>query len=284
LQRSYEDAVSRSLLPVLGYDGGFSVTANVDLDPTSAETKTRRYDPEGQVVSSEELEETLTENNKPNGVPGVDANLPERPVTANSQTREEANQSRSNFMYPTVDELSRRPAGAIRHLSIAVQVDSARVAALATAHEIAPEEMQKRINDIVQAASGASDARGDVVEVAFLPFAATKWADGDAAAPALQPIEMLPYVPYAVAALAILLTFWFVVRPLMAAGLGTAAADEEEEDDADNVVELPGPEPLAARLREMVDNYEPIEATDLNNLIDEYPEATAQVLRKWSRA
>jgi hypothetical protein len=40
---------------------------------------------------------------------------------------------------------------------------------------------------------------------------------------------------------------------------------------------------LTERLRAMVDNFETVDAADLNRLVDLEQEATAQVLRRWIR-
>ena len=38
---------------------------------------------------------------------------------------------------------------------------------------------------------------------------------------------------------------------------------------------------LAERLRMLVDNFEPVEAQDLNRLVELQMDASAQVLRRW---
>ncbi len=293
VEERYTHAVTRALLPVLGWDGGFSVSTNVDVDPTSSETVSKRLDAESQALVSEQLEETNSTTQEPDGVPGVDANLPERPAANGGATsQEERSAATANYTYPTVDEVVRRPAGDIERVSVAVQVDAARVAALAEAGNTSAEELQKRIEQAVRAAVGFDAERGDVVAVHVMPFAERTWEEGTVAASAL-PYELLSVLPYAVAALALVLLFWFVIRPLVqqatspAAVLAAAEGEEGElaatVDENGNVVSLEEKRSLAARLEDLLEAPESIDPDQLSTIVDEQPEAAAKVLRLWAR-
>jgi len=290
LEQRYDQAVTKALLPVLGWDGGFSVTASVDLDTTSSETVSKRVDAEGQALLSEQLDESQSTRTEPGGVPGVDANLPERPADGAGQggpsNQEERSSATANYTYPTIDQVVRKPAGGLDRVSVAVQVDAARVTALAAAGETTAEELQSRINDAVKAAIGFDAERGDLVSVHVLPFAEREWEEGTVASSAV-PAELLAALPYAVAALALVLVFMFVVRPLMGsvltppAALAAAGEGEEGEEGDDNVVPLE--RPLTNRLEDLLDGPEPIESGTLSELVSEQPAAAAKVLRMWSR-
>jgi hypothetical protein len=39
---------------------------------------------------------------------------------------------------------------------------------------------------------------------------------------------------------------------------------------------------LATRLKRLVDNYQPVDANDLNRLVNEQSQASAAVLRRWN--
>jgi len=289
VEERYSQAVTKALLPVLGWDGGFSVSTNVDVDPTSSETVSKRLDAESQALVSEQLEESNSTSQEPNGVPGVDANLPERPAGNTGATnQEERSSATANYTYPTIDEVVRRPAGDIQKVSVAVQVDSARIAALAETGETTPEELQKRIEQAVQAAVGFDAQRGDVVAVHVMPFVERDWVEGTAA-PSAFAAELLSVVPYAVAALAIVLLFLFVVRPLVQQATAPAVlAEAEEEEGAEldedgNVVSLDEQRSLAAKLEDLLEAPESIDAKELSLVVDEQPEAAAKVLRMWAR-
>ncbi len=288
VEERYTHAVTRALLPVLGWDGGFSVTTNVAIDATSSETVSKRLDAEAQAMVSEQLEESSSTSQQPNGVPGVDANLPERPAGNTGTTnQEERSAATTNYTYPTIDEVVRRPAGDIERVSVAVQVDSARVASLAEAGGTTTEELQQRIEQAVQAAVGFDAQRGDLVAVHVMPFVEREWVEGTVA-PSVLPAELLSVVPYAVAALAIVMLFLVVVRPLVQQAtapveLAVADSDEVGVDEDGNVVSLDERRSLAARLEDLLEAPDAIDATQLSSLVDEQPEAAAKVLRLWSR-
>jgi len=299
VEQRYDQAVTKALLPVLGWDGGFSVTTSVDLDDTSSETVSKRVDADGQALLSEQLDESQSTRSEPGGVPGVDANLPERPAEGGPggqgvNNMEERSSATANYTYPTIDEVVRKPAGSLERVSVAVQVDAAKVAALAAAGETSAEELQKRIHEAVEAAVGFDAQRGDLVSVHVLPFAEREWDDGTVAASAF-PAEVLAALPYAVAALALVLVFTFVVRPLMTTvtapatllaegeGEGEGSGEGLDEDADGNVVELEPKRPLANRLADLMDGPEPIASETLSELVSEQPAAAAKVLRMWAR-
>lgn len=290
LENRIERQVSQALLPVLGYGGGFSVTATVDLDLTSRETTTRQVDAAKQAVVSEVNEETLTSaGTKQGGVPGVDANLPERGTpSAGASTESNRTANTVNYAYPTVDEVATRPAGGVQRVSVAVQVDEKRLASLVegSAGKIEPEALKKQIDAAVQAAVGFQAARNDVVTVSYLPFATPEWTVGTDA-PMVPGTVVNDALPYAVAVLALALVFWFVVRPIVGAVVRplepepaevVALVDgevltEKQESDAD----------IANRLKALVDNFQPVDQEELNRLVDREAETAADVLRKWAR-
>jgi flagellar M-ring protein FliF len=290
MEGRYERAVSQALLPVLGWGGGFSATATVDLDLESRQVTTRQMDSAKQAVVSEVNEEQQSQAGGRGGVPGVDANLPERaPANNGSATAGNASNrttSTLNYAYPTVDEVANRPAGGLRRLSVAVQVDDGRIAQLVEASDgkLDGDALKKQIEAAIRASVGYDAARNDQVTVSYLPFAAAEWTEGTepAASASSVPLQALPYL-VGIAALGLL--FWFVVRPIVSAVVRPIAPPEP-------VLALPGPEgevventsELVNRLRSLVDNYQPVDHDELNHLVASEAEIAADVLRKWTRA
>jgi flagellar M-ring protein FliF len=283
LEQRYEDAVSDALDPLLGYQGGFSVTATVDVDRTSAQTVTKVVETDKQALLSEQLSEQSSEEASKGGVPGVDANLPERPAAAvRGGGKSESTAITSNYVYPTVDTVTDLPSGRVQRVNVAVQVDSARIAALAEAADSSAEELQTRIQEAVRAAVGFDANRNDQVNVSFVPFAEPAWVEGEAVAGTWQDVatELAPVLaPWIVAALGLLLGFVYVVRPLMAAA--TAPAELEADLSEGSADEGPS---MAERLRIAANNFESIEPSDLNRLVYRESDAAARVLRQWARA
>lgn len=292
VERRYERAVSQAILPILGYDGGFSVTANVDLNTSTVDHTSYILDVDKQAMLSEQLEESESTEQDPGGVPGVDANLPERAAPANNTaSRSITSAITSNFQYPADLKETHTPAGDIERVSVAVQVDSAAIASLAEAAGIPVEDLQKQISEAVQAAVGYDEIRKDNVSVTFLPFAEVDWDATDVPVSGSIATDAASLAPSAVAALALLLVFWFIVRPLVQrvtsqptrAG-GGASGVSGLPDDLVGALRASDPDAdLAQRLRLLVDNYQPVDASDLNRLVSRESDAAAQVLRQWKR-
>ena len=294
VESRYERAVSQALLPMLGYGGGFSVTATVEIDMTSKEVTTRQVDAEKQAVISEVNEETQTETRgTAGGVPGVDANLPERQGPGNGgPTASNRTALTTNYVYPTIDEVSKQAAGAVKRLSLAVQVDENRLKQIveASGGSLDAETLKKRIDSAVQAAVGIDAARGDQIAVNYVPFAPAEWMVGTE--PEITASSVLQSsLPYLLPLVALGLVFGFVVRPVMTAVVrpiappepekpaeGEVPAKSKEEEEQERDVEL------ANRLKSLVDNYQPVDHGDLNRLVDRESEIAADVLRKWARA
>lgn len=285
-ERRYESAVANALNPLLGYGGGFSVTATVDLELTEEERLEKSVDTEKQALLSEQLQDTKSEKGGENGgIPGVDANLPERPDTSvGGGGKSESSAVTSNYVYPTVDTKTVRPSGEVRRVSVAVQVDETRINALAEAAGIPVEEIQGRIDTAVKAAVGFSTDRQDTVSVTFIPFAEPEWIEGGG--PVVPWWEIATtIVPWIVAALAMLLGFLYIVRPLMEA-VTRESLPEVDEDAWMSGGGAAGPDSdagLAERLREMATNFQPVDPEDLNALAQQQSAAAAHVLRNWHR-
>lgn len=292
LEDRYEGAVATALLPVLGTTSAFSVTAAVDLDLTSTETVSKRVDIEKQAVLSEQLDESSNQSGEAQGVPGVDANLPERsqPGGAGKTQNSDRSSSTFNYMYPTVDEIQRRPAGGVTRVSVAVQVDKLAVDALVKAGRIDDAEaFRASLASAVQAAVGYDEGRKDVLTVSMLPFADRAWVEeSEVITPTDWIMKLLPWIT---ALAGLTLTFLYVVRPVMNAATRTTASKEMEA--ARQIAEGQGAgekaEPvdedaqLADRLRSLVDNFQPIDSSDLNRLVEREAMAAAQVVRLWSK-
>jgi flagellar M-ring protein FliF len=289
LEDRYERAVAQALLPVLGWGGGFSVTANLDLDLESRETTTRQMETAKQAVVSEVNEEQQSNQGGAGGVPGVDANLPERggggagDATASNRTT-----STLNYAYPTVDEVAKRPAGGVRRVNVAVQVDDARIGQLVEASTggLDADTLRRQIEGAIRAAVGYDASRNDQVAVTYLPFAPAEWTEGTEA-PTDPGRLALDLAPHLVGLAALGLVFWFVVRPLV--GAVTAGPDPRLVVTPLPAIRGPaadGPESgadLAARLEALVDSFQPVDQEALNRLVSGEAETAADVLRKWSR-
>ncbi len=282
LARRYEDTITRALLPVLGSTDAFTTAVTVEVESGSDETTEHEVDVDRPAVTQEQNEQSEDARSQGAGLTGVDANLPDRAGTPSATgDRTVRTAVTTLYDYPSTTRHTVRAAGSIRRLSVAVQVDAARVATIAGGD---PAEAEKTLEAIVRAAVGDDVQRRDTVQVKVLPFVARpeEVASAEPSIPLALPTSL---AGYAVGALALVLVFVFVIRPMLAVATRPKPLTEPKADatrpSAGEDVHHDGA--LANRLRQMVEDYEPVNAGDLSKLVDLESAASARVLRKWNK-
>jgi flagellar M-ring protein FliF len=214
------------------------------LDFRKVETTEERYDPNSQVVRSEQRgqEKANGVNGVSGGVPGVQSNVPEGAGQEPAQTSSSNNQTKNETVnYEISRTVSRvvESSGNIKQLSVAVLVDGIYEVAKASEGEKSssdtakkyvarPEEEMKRIEEIVKKAMGYSAERQDQVQVTNVQFdIATEEPPAQGVEAAAEPANSFtPYIRYGVGGGLFLLILFFVVRPLMTM-LGTTGSTPE---------------------------------------------------------
>jgi flagellar M-ring protein FliF len=289
-EAALQGRVERTLTKFLGSEALFDVAVAIELDDTSTDETKTSLDPSSGVPISEQLTEETTKGSRSAGVAGSESNLPEKPATTLTGNEQTSSQSQTNYEYTRTTTHVSRPAGTLKRVSASVSVDEAALQALVAAGpgERTLENARAQLSSTIQAAMGYDAQRGDTLQVTVLPFN-TKIAQQTAEL-AEAPLDFMRYLPWALAALAMGLVFVFVIRPMMAratlppqpalagaAGegdlIGVAGGDPTERDM-----------PLAERLRHLVDNFEAVDASELNRLVEAQTEASTQVLRRWMRS
>ena len=211
------------------------------LDFRKVETTEERYDPNSQVVRSEQRgqEKANGVNGVSGGVPGVQSNVPDGAGQEPAQTSSSTNQTKNETVnYEISRTVSRivESTGSIKQLSVAVLVDGiyemakpseAGTASSDTAKKYVPrpEEDMKRIEEIVKKAMGYSVERQDQVQVTNVQFdIATEEPPAQGVEAAAGPTNsFIPYLRYGVGGGLFLLILFLVVRPLMVM-LGTTGS------------------------------------------------------------
>ncbi|MGZ9189581.1 MAG: flagellar basal-body MS-ring/collar protein FliF [Nitrospira sp.] len=229
LEKDIETRIQTMLERIVGVNKAVVRVSSV-LDFRKIETTEERYDPNGQVVRSEQRgqERSSGVNGTSGGVPGVESNVPGGTEAEGGQTSSTNNQTKNETVnYEISRTVSRivEPTGTIKKLSVAVLVDGtyeAGKAGEATSDQpkkyvARSEEEMKRIEDIVKKAMGYSTERQDQVEVVSIQFglgseepvgtAVEATPDGTKA--------WMPYVRYAVGGVLFFLILFMVVKPLM---------------------------------------------------------------------
>ena len=261
------------------------------VDFRKVETTEERYDPNSQVVRSEQRgqEKANGSNGVGGGVPGVQSNVPpgteQEPTETSSSNSQTKNETVNYEISRTVSKIV-EPVGVIKQLSVAVLVDGMYESAKAGEGEAADapaaarkyiprsEEDLKRIEDIVKKAMGFSAERQDQVQVVNVQFGVgpDEPQGMGAEATAEGPKAWLPYLRYAVGILLFAVILLFVVRPLLAM-LGTTT--EQMQADA-SVSALPGRTGMTeASLTHAPDRAQIIDMARKN------PDTTAVVVKQW---
>ncbi len=284
-ENRYESAIRSAILPILGSAEGISIAVTAELETTSLERTIQSIDPTSQVPLSEKLREEDSTDTRPGGVPGTEANLPENEADATGNSRS-VSDSTVNYEYARTQERKVELPGRLSRISAAVVVNDALIQSLvADAEDVEAEaaKLQKKIRETVRTAVGHDEERGDVVEVTFAPFAPTPELEEPGIVEQLQSTINLSQV---VAALAVILFFVFVARPLMQQISGSAPGRKSvaRRDGDDGKTGSESTDGLTSRLRYLVDNFEPVSSQDLNRLVEAQSEASVQVIRRWLRA
>ncbi|MDE0881334.1 MAG: flagellar basal-body MS-ring/collar protein FliF [Myxococcota bacterium] len=284
-EKDLERRITVLLEPMLGV-GNIRVQANMEYDFDAVQSTKDLYDPERQVVRSEERTEEEREiegaRAAQGGQAGAEANEPggEGSVAAaGGASKTKRGTERSNYEIDKTTEVVVRQSAILKRMSIAVLVNASAASVAENAGEKAQslsEAELKQIRDLVASASGFNDKRGDAIQVVQSPFQTNGLEMPEAA---MDLAGMMPMVQGVVALIIALMVVFMVVRPLLAQ-LG------EIRPELVDAAALPGTvEDVAKRLEEAEREAAGRKMLEQRNSVVEYaseePEKTAEILRGW---
>jgi flagellar M-ring protein FliF len=170
--------INSTLEPLLGADK-FRATAAVDCDFSSAEQSEEQFDPGKSVMVTSQKTEDISGGPVAAGVPGAASSLP-RPISRPVAGSNGVTRRTENITYQSSHTVRhvRLPEGAIKHISVALLVDSdvrwegTGDKAKRVVQPPTPEKL-KTIHDLVAGVIGFSAERGDQLVVESLPFEST---------------------------------------------------------------------------------------------------------------
>jgi flagellar M-ring protein FliF len=178
LEKDLLAKVNSTLAPLLGEDK-FRAGITVECDMTSGEASEEIYDPEKAVVTSETKTEDMAGIPLARGVPGTPSNLP-RPTSrpASAQTSSQRKSESTNYQASRSIRRTKIPQGQLKRISLSVLLDQGMrwegVGPKAKrVFDVPSPEKLKAIRDVVSAAVGLNNDRGDQLIVESLPFDAT---------------------------------------------------------------------------------------------------------------
>lgn len=183
IERAYEVRIA-DLLSDITASGKVRVQVAADIDFSAVQESRESFNPDKQVVRSEQIlreSRAATANAGAQGVPGALSNQP--PTGADLQTKEESSEEQAvpsneptsivrNYEVERVLNYVNTPAGSVRRLSVAVVVDNARkekadgtmISVPTSADDI------EQLTQLVRDAIGFDEQRGDRVTVMATDF------------------------------------------------------------------------------------------------------------------
>ena len=231
VERKLENQVLTMLEKALGANRAI-VRVSCALDFKRHEMTEERYLPENQVVRSEQMfnETTREPDTIPQGIPGIQSNLPESSPAQNKSTGGEnatfAKQDRTvNYEIGKLTSRTMEPVGSMERISVAVLVDGTYQSNSKengkTEWTYVPRSAEEltKIENLVKSAVNFVADRGDKVEVVNIPFETAKIGESDTNSAIESWLSKLknykPYFKYTFLSLFLILTFIFVVQPLI---------------------------------------------------------------------
>ncbi len=284
LARAVEEMLERTLGP-----GRVRAEAAMDLDFDQVRETQERYDPDGQVVRSQQSTTDNTRTTEVAASVSVQNNLPNADAGANpAGSQEQKQEETTNYEISKTVRTLVHEQPQLRRLSLAVMVDGAAVRGpdgVPAYVERTPEELA-RIATLVRSAIGFNEQRGDRVEVVNMRFV----SDGDgqeAAVPSgwahFERSEILRLAETVFLALGVLLTLLFVLRPMvLRLTMAPAGAPVALALAADATVALNAPaEDELVQLANVVGAMRVASIRRVSELVDSHPEESLAMLRGW---
>ena len=217
VERDLESRIISILEPVVGKDKVKAKVA-VSLDFTRIEKTEERYDPDGQVIRSEQRNIEKSISGLTGGVPGVSSNLPNNrtATTSLSQGQSEKRSETINYEISKVISRTVNSPGDIKRISVVALVDgiyTVEQGSKEKKYSPRSEEELKKIEEMVKSAVGFLPDRGDDVRVINMQFETIQDELPE------TKTEIIPIITtvlkYLSPIVAVALFFIFILRPLI---------------------------------------------------------------------
>lgn len=227
--------VERLLEARVGY-GNAVVEVSVETVTDRESITQRTFDPESRVVISTDTEErTTASEDARGGAVSVASNLPEGDGNRNSNTSSQNSETRERVNYEvseTQREVVKSP-GAIKRLTVAVLIDGTLKVDDSGTEVFVPrsEEEMSSLHDLVAAAVGFDESRGDVITLKSMQFEPIA-EQGSAVAPSFlqsMNLNVMSIIQLVVLGVVAMVLGLFVVRPIL------------NSKPASDMAELPAP-------------------------------------------
>ncbi len=238
--------VERLLEARVGY-GNAVVEVSVETVTDRESITERTFDPDSRVVISTDTEErTTASEDARGGAVSVASNLPEGDGSRNANSSSQNSETRERVNYEvseTQREILKSP-GAIKRLTVAVLVDGTMEIDESGAEVFVPRSQEEMagLRDLVAAAVGFDETRGDVITLKTMQFEPIV-EQGSTAEPSLlqsMNLNVMSIIQLVVLGIVTLVLGLFVVRPILNSKATSAVA--ELPAPTDSIPPAPFPE------------------------------------------
>jgi flagellar M-ring protein FliF len=258
LETTMAERIVQTLAPVVGADHVKS-SVTIDYNPNSGESTQELYDPNATALVTSQLTQDQSTGAPAAGIPGTPSNVPSAPpsaATANTppaqaKSAEVVSGMRSESKTFAVSKTTHHtiePAGQIKRIAAAVLIDDLIVEKTvagkpqATRAKRTPEEM-KQFEDLVRAALGFNQQRGDELSLQNISFEVSPVEVTPAPSPVQRTLRLVgPWIGllrYAGLAALFLVIYLLILRPVKNQVMATLKALPPRNEQA---ALPPGPE------------------------------------------
>lgn len=219
IERELEERVVAILEPVVGR-GKVRAKVSAQIDFTKTEKTEERYDPDSQVVRSEQKLVEKSSKTSPGGTPGVSSNVPGKTgVELTSSSYSEKKTETVNYEISKVMSHTVILPGEIKRLSVVALVDGTYTQTEGSKEKKyipRTEEELKKFEAMVRNAVGFAESRGDDVRVINMPFQEdySQKEESEVKEKEIMPV-VLTGIRYTFPIVAVVLLFLFVIRPII---------------------------------------------------------------------
>ncbi|MDO9338408.1 MAG: flagellar basal-body MS-ring/collar protein FliF [Caulobacter sp.] len=314
IERDLAERIRQQVEGIVGV-GKARVEVSADIDMAQVTEQKKTYDPDGQVIRSEQTSEEASEEGSAQNsdtvtaganIPAGDAGNPNfLPLNKNKTT---GAQSTTNYEISETLRTEVLAPGTVQKLSVAVAVDGATGAGTGgkpgpyTART--PEEMAK-LDELVKAAVGFNAGRGDTVKVVNVRFSRDDALEGDGKAGmfSFDKNDIMRFIELGLGAIVVLLLMFFGLRPLLkslgqpaggpmpmlagAAGArGAAPADAAQmqvqyDPATGEMLALPSEMDQRIDIARIEGQVKASSVKRVSEFVDNHPEESVSILRSW---
>ena len=288
LAHAVEVMLERSVGP-----GHVRAEVSLDYDYEQIRETQEKYDPDGQVVRSQQNSSNNTRSSEAPPAVTVQNNLPNADAGASTAgSQEQRQEETTNFEVSKTVRTLVRDQPQLRRMTVAVMVDGVTGRApdgTASWTERSPEDLS-RIGALVQGAIGYNEQRGDKVDVVSMRFVSTD-EPGDASPEGFlarfDKADVMRLAETGLIGLIVIICLMFVLRPMMlrlTLPVAALPATDVALAASSAAAALTGPDGSADVMVDLADAIEPLKSSAITKvaaMIDRHPAESVTVLRNW---